>query len=186
MSGRPAVFLDRDGVLNESFTGADGVPRPPAGLAEFRLIADAAAACLRLGELGFMRIVVTNQPDVARGAQKREVVEAIHERLRASLPIDDIRTCYHDDGDLCDCRKPKPGLLESAARDWGIDLAASYMIGDRWRDVEAGQRAGCTTILIDTHEARPLAVEPDLRVDSLGAAVRWIGERVRQEAGAAR
>ena len=186
MSGKPAVFLDRDGVLNESFVGADGVPRPPAGLAEFRLAADAVAACVRLGELGFVRIVVTNQPDVARGAQKREVVEAIHETLRASLEIDDIRTCYHDDGDMCDCRKPKPGLLESAARDWQIDLTASYMIGDRWRDVEAGRRAGCATILIGTHEARPLTVEPDLRVDSLGAAVRWIGERVRHEAGAAR
>lgn len=186
MSGRPAVFLDRDGVLNESFVGADGVPRPPAGLADFALVEGAAEACRRLGGLGFLRIVVTNQPDVARGAQKREIVEAIHQRLRDIVVVDDIRVCYHDDIDLCECRKPAPGLLVSAAEDWGIDLSASFMIGDRWRDVEAGQRAGCTTILIDTHEARPLMTEPTVRVESLPKAVDWISNRVGRETGAVR
>jgi D-glycero-D-manno-heptose 1,7-bisphosphate phosphatase len=186
LSGRPAVFLDRDGVLNESFVGADGVPRPPAGLAEFTLIDGAVEACRRLGSLGFLRIVVTNQPDVARGAQRRDIVEAINQRLRDSVSVDDIRVCYHDDDDLCDCRKPKSGLLVAAAHDWGIHLAASYMIGDRWRDIEAGQRAGCTTILIDTHETRPLTVEPTVRVESLLSAVNWIGDRVRHEEGVVR
>ncbi len=186
MSRRPAVFLDRDGVLNESFVGADGVPRPPAGLAEFALVDGAAEACRSLGDLGFLRIVVTNQPDVARGTQRREVVEAIHQRLREGVPVDDIRVCYHDDDDLCDCRKPKPGLLMSAAQDWGIDMAASFIIGDRWRDVEAGQQAGCTTILIDTHETRALTIEPTVRVDSLSSAVNWIRDRVRHEAGVVR
>lgn len=184
MSGRPAVFLDRDGVLNESRVGADGVPRPPAGLAEFALVDGAAEACRRLGALGLLRIVVTNQPDVARGTQRRDVVEAIHQRLRDSLSVDDIRICYHDDDDLCDCRKPKPGLLVSAARDWGIDLASSFLIGDRWRDVEAGQRAGCTTILIDAHRTHPLTVEPTVRVESLPSAVNWISDRIRHDAGA--
>jgi D-glycero-D-manno-heptose 1,7-bisphosphate phosphatase len=186
LSGRQAVFLDRDGVINESFVGADSVPRPPSELAEFALVHGAAEACRRLGALGFLRIVVTNQPDVARGTQRREVVEAIHRRLRDLVSVDDVRICYHDDIDLCDCRKPKPGLLQSAALDWGIDLAASYMIGDRWRDVEAGQRAGCTTILIDTHETPPLTVEPTVRVESLLSAVDWIGDRVRHEAGVVR
>jgi D-glycero-D-manno-heptose 1,7-bisphosphate phosphatase len=186
LSGRPAVFLDRDGVLNESFVGADGVPRPPAGLAEFALVDGAAEACRSLGALGFLRIVVTNQPDVARGTQRREVVEAIHQRVRDSVQVDDIRVCYHDDIDLCDCRKPAPGLLVSAAEDWGIDLTASYMIGDRWRDVEAGQRAGCTTILIETHESQPLMVEPTVRVESLSRAVEWISNRVSRETGAVR
>lgn len=186
MSGRPAVFLDRDGVLNESFVGADGVPRPPAGLAEFVLVEGAAEACRRLGGFGFLRIVVTNQPDVARGAQTREAVEAIHQRLREGVQVDDIRVCYHDDIDLCDCRKPAPGLLMSAAEDWGIDLTASFMIGDRWRDVEAGQRAGCTTILVRTRHAQPLTVEPTVRVDSLAGAVEWVLERVTREARATR
>jgi D-glycero-D-manno-heptose 1,7-bisphosphate phosphatase len=186
LSGRPAVFLDRDGVLNESFVGADGVPRPPAGLAEFTLVDGAAEACRSLGALGFLRIVVTNQPDVARGTQRREVVEAIHQRLREGVHVDDIRVCYHDDDDLCECRKPKPGLLLSAAQDWGIDMAASFMIGDRWRDVEAGHQAGCTTILIDTHESRELTIEPTVRVDSLSSAVNWIRDRVRHEAGVVR
>jgi len=186
LSGRPAVFLDRDGVLNQSLIGADGVPRPPAGLAQFALVDGAAEACCRLGALGLLRIVVTNQPDVARGTQRREVVEAIHQRLRESVSVDDIRICYHDDDDLCDCRKPKPGLLLSAANDWGIDLAASFMIGDRWRDIEAGQRAGCTTILIDTRTTQPLAIEPTVRVESLSSAVSWISERVARATGAAR
>jgi len=186
LSGRPAVFLDRDGVLNESFVGADGVPRPPTGLAEFALVDGAVEACRRLGALGFLRIVVTNQPDVARATQRREVVEAIHQRLRDSVQVDDIRVCYHDDDDLCDCRKPKPGLLVWAAHDWGIDLAASYMIGDRWRDVEAGQRAGCTTILIEARETRLLEVEPAVRVESLPNAVNWISDRVRHKEGAVR
>lgn len=186
MSGRPAVFLDRDGVLNESFVGADGVPRPPAGPTEFILVEGAAEACRRLGELGFLRIVVTNQPDVARGTQTREVVEAINQRLRGSVQVDDLRVCYHDDIDLCGCRKPSPGLLVSAAEYWGIDMAASFMIGDRWRDVEAGQRAGCTTILIDTPESEPLAMEPTVRVESLSRAVDWISNRVGRETGAVR
>jgi D-glycero-D-manno-heptose 1,7-bisphosphate phosphatase len=186
LSGRPAVFLDRDGVLNQSLLGPDGVPRPPAGPLEFTLVEGAAEACRLLGSLGFLRIVVTNQPDVARGAQRRDVVEAINLRLRRSVSVDDIRVCYHDDDDLCDCRKPKPGLLLSAALDFGIDLAASYMIGDRWRDVEAGQRAGCTTILIDAHEDQSLAVAPTVRVASLPSAVSWIADRVMRETGVAR
>jgi len=184
LSGRPAVFLDRDGVLNKSFIGADGVPRPPAGLEEFALEDGAEEACRLLGTIGFLRIVVTNQPDVARGTQRREIVEAIHRRLRESVSVDDIRICYHDDDDLCGCRKPKPGLLVSAANDWGIDLTASFMIGDRWRDIEAGQRAGCATILIDRHANPSLTLEPTVRVESLPSAVSWISERVARTPGA--
>jgi D-glycero-D-manno-heptose 1,7-bisphosphate phosphatase len=186
LSGRPAVFLDRDGVLNESYIGADGVPRPPAGLEEFAIMEGVAEACRRLGALGFLRIVVTNQPDVARGRQRREIVEAIHQRLRERVSVDDIRICYHDDDNLCDCRKPKPGLLVSAANDWGIDLAASFMVGDRWRDIEAGQRAGCATILIDRYEDPSLTLEPTVRVESLPSAVSWISERVARATGATR
>jgi D-glycero-D-manno-heptose 1,7-bisphosphate phosphatase len=184
LSGRLAVFFDRDGVLNESSIGVDGVPRPPAGLDEFVVAAGADEACRRLRALGFVLVVVTNQPDVARATQRRDVVEAMNQHLRERVPLDDIRVCYHDDADLCECRKPKPGLLISAARDWDIDLASSFMIGDRWRDVEAGKRAGCTTILIDARRAEPLTVEPTVRVDSLTGAVGWIAEQVKRESAA--
>lgn len=186
MSGRPAVFLDRDGTLNESFIGADGVPRPPASLDEFALVDGAAEACRQLGALGFLRIVVTNQPDVARGALQREVVESINRRLRDNVPLDDIRVCYHDDADACECRKPKPGLLLTAAQEWGIDLASSFMVGDRWKDVEAGKLAGCTTILIDGQATGRLRSEPAIRVDSLASAVSWISEQVLRTAGGRR
>lgn len=177
VTGRPAVFLDRDGVLNASLAGPGSVPRPPSSLAEFALLPGVANACQELGALGYVLIVVTNQPDVARGTQRREVVEAIHERLRRDLPVDDIRVCYHDDADACACRKPKPGLLVEAARDWGVDLASSYMIGDRWRDVEAGHVAGCATILVGNDPPEPVRREPTARVDSLVSATRWIRDR---------
>jgi D-glycero-D-manno-heptose 1,7-bisphosphate phosphatase len=169
-----AVFIDRDGVLNESLTGADGVPHPPSALSEFVLIDGAAEACRELRSLGFLLIVVSNQPDVARGTQRQEAVEQLNRRLRDMVELDDIRVCYHDDADGCGCRKPKPGLLTRAAQDLGIDLASSYMIGDRWRDVEAGARAGCITVLIDSCPDQPLTIEPTVRVDSLLSAAHWI------------
>lgn len=177
MTPRRAVFLDRDGVLNETVTGGDGIPRPPAGLDQFVLIAGADTACRELQALGFLLVVVSNQPDVARGTQRREVVEAINRRLQELVPVDDIRVCYHDDADGCDCRKPQPGLLQAAARDWDIDMAASYMVGDRWRDVEAGARAGCVTVLIDNGSGETSSAEPAVRVDSLYSAAGWIRER---------
>lgn len=183
--GRIAVFLDRDGVLNDSVTGPDGVPHPPPDLSEFVLAEDAVEACLELRSLGLLLVVVTNQPDVARGAQRQEIVEAMHRRLRTLVDLDDIRVCYHDDADRCDCRKPKPGLITGAARDLGIDLASSYMIGDRWRDMEAGASAGCTTVLIDRDPGQSFTIEPTIRVDSLLAAAQWIRDSLsrRLESG---
>ena len=119
--------------------------------------------------------MVTNQPDVARGTQKRDKVEEIDRRLRAELPLDDVFTCFHDDGDACDCRKPRPGLLIRAAEQYGIDLGRSYLTGDRWRDIDAGASAGCRTIWIDRGYAEPPpASVPDARVASLPVAVDWI------------
>jgi len=180
---RRAVFLDRDGVLNESVVGRDGIPRPPAGLDQFVLMRGVDAACRELHALGFLLVVVSNQPDVARGTQQREVVETINTRLREMIPLDDIRVCYHDDRDDCDCRKPRPGMLLAAARDWDIDLAASYMIGDRWRDVEAGSRAGCVTVLIGNGSAQSMSSKPDASVPSLTEAAAWIAERTRLHHG---
>ena len=167
-----AVFLDRDGVLNEAIV-RDGKPYPPRTLDEFRIVKGAAEALGELKRAGFLLIVVTNQPDVARGTVSREAVEAFDAALRAGLPVDDIFTCFHDDADGCDCRKPKPGLLIAAAEKYGIDLGSSYMIGDRWRDVDAGAAAGCRAILIDrAYDERGPEHRPWGRVGSLAEAVR--------------
>jgi D-glycero-D-manno-heptose 1,7-bisphosphate phosphatase len=166
-----AVFLDRDGVLNEAIV-RDGKPYPPRTLDEFRIVAGAAEELGKLKAAGFLLIVVTNQPDVARGTVSRETVEAFDAALRSALPVDDIFTCFHDDGDGCDCRKPKPGLLLAAAEKYGIDRESSYMIGDRWRDVDAGVAAGCRAILIDyRYEERGPDQMPWARVGSLAEAV---------------
>lgn len=171
---RQAVFLDRDGVLNEVVI-RDRRPYPPADVASLRILPGTAEALARLKEHGYLLLVVTNQPDVARGQQQRETVDAISDRLRSELPLDGVLTCFHDDVDDCDCRKPRPGLLKQAAQRYGIDLSHSYLIGDRWRDVDAGANAGCKTVWIDRgYDERGPALAPDARVATLSQAVDWI------------
>jgi D-glycero-D-manno-heptose 1,7-bisphosphate phosphatase len=171
---RRAVFLDRDGVLNEVVLRA-GRPHPPGNLAELRILPEAKECLLELKRLGFLLIVVSNQPDVARGTQTRAAVEEINGYLAAQLPIDDTYVCYHDEADRCDCRKPAPGLLLQAARKHDIQITDSFFIGDRWRDVEAGNRANCTTLLIDNGYAEPSgAADASFVARSLKSAVEWI------------
>jgi D-glycero-D-manno-heptose 1,7-bisphosphate phosphatase len=169
------VFLDRDGVLNRPRVVA-GTPQPPASVEDLELLPGAADACRRLHEAGLLLIVVTNQPDVARRTQTLEGVEAFNRKLSARLPLDEIRVCPHDDADRCQCRKPAPGLLLDAARDWGIELKASVLVGDRWRDVEAGRRAGCKTVFIDWGYSEQAPEGQDLTVRMLDEAVPWILE----------
>lgn len=171
--GRPGVFLDRDGVLNEAVV-LDGKPHPPATVEAFRLLPGVVQACTRLASAGFALVVVTNQPDLARGRQDRSVVDRMHETLLGTLPIDAVYVCPHDDADRCTCRKPAPGLLLTAAEDLGIDLGRSVMVGDRWRDVEAGRRAGCRTVFVDRGYSEPVPVDPDVAVGDLVAAADWI------------
>lgn len=169
-----AVFLDRDGVVNESVI-RHGKPYPPDDAESLRIPPGTAETLARLKEQGYLLLVVTNQPDVARGKQTRDVIEKINHRLSMELPLDDVLTCYHDDADLCDCRKPQPGLIKLAAHRHGIDLNHSFLIGDRWRDIDAGANAGCKTILIDHgYQEREPQFAPDLRVTSLTEAVNWI------------
>lgn len=170
---RPAVFLDRDGVLNRVFV-RDGVTHPPGTLAEFELLPGAAGAVRRLHAAGFQLIVVTNQPDVARGTQTREGVEAIHARLCAELPMLEVLACLHDAGDDCACRKPKPGLILDAVRRWRLDPRRSFLVGDRWSDVIAGQRAGCRTVLVETPYSGRTRCQPDRCVRDLAEAAEWI------------
>jgi D-glycero-D-manno-heptose 1,7-bisphosphate phosphatase len=174
MSLRRAVFLDRDGVLNEPILRG-GRPYPPAGLHELVIVPEAQTSLARLKERGFLLLVVTNQPDVGRGTSTQADVERINRHLASYLPLDDFFTCYHDDSDDCDCRKPLPGLLVKAAAQYGIDLANSYMVGDRWRDIDAGFAAGCRTILIDRrYDERKSEAAPDCIVESLAEACDWI------------
>ena len=170
---RRAVFLDRDGVINAAVV-RDGKPYAPADVSAVRILPGVRTALEQLGEAGFVRVVVTNQPDVARGAVSLGTVEAIHALLRRELPLDAIYVCYHDDADHCACRKPAPGMLLDAARDLDLDLAASFIVGDRWRDVEAGIAAGCRTIWINRHYQERAPTNFDVEVDSLPSAAAWI------------
>lgn len=170
---RRAVFLDRDGVINRAWV-REGKPYPPANLAEMEVLPGVAEALIALREAGFLLIVVTNQPDVARGATSREVVEEINKSLASRLAIDEFRTCFHDSSDGCECRKPQPGALLAAAKIHDIDLGKSYMVGDRWRDTEAGHRAGCKTIFIDHGYVEKQPESVDYRVRSLMEASQII------------
>lgn len=173
-SGKPAVFFDRDGVLNRAMV-RDGKPYPPQNLDEFEIVENARQDLLRLKGQGFVLVVVTNQPDIARGTTSRSSVDEMNDVLRRELPIDDIFVCPHDSKDACNCRKPAAGLLLDAARHYGLDLRESFMVGDRWRDIDAGEAAGCKTILIDfKYDERGPTNEPDLRTSSLSEAVAFI------------
>jgi D-glycero-D-manno-heptose 1,7-bisphosphate phosphatase len=168
-----AVFLDRDGVINRALV-RDGKPYPPANLATLEILPGVSAAMQSLHDAGWLLIVVTNQPDVARGTTPRADVEAINQHLQKFLPIDEFRTCYHDSDDGCVCRKPLPGALLAAAKTFDIDLTVSYMVGDRWRDTEAGDRAGCQTIFIDYGYAEKQPKTVNHRVHSLSEAAHII------------
>ena len=170
---RQAVFLDRDGVINRAVV-KNGKPFPPASLDAFEFLPGVESAALALRKAGFLIVVVTNQPDVATGLQAREVVESMHKKLHDAAICDDIKVCYHTDDDACDCRKPKPGMLLEAAKEWQIDLQRSFMVGDRWRDVAAGKAAGCQTFFIDYQYREQSAEKPDAIVTSLKEAAKLI------------
>jgi D-glycero-D-manno-heptose 1,7-bisphosphate phosphatase len=171
-----AVFLDRDGVINANLE-RNGKQVAPTSLAEVRIFPGVADAARRLKRAGYLLVIVTNQPDIKNGITPRGEMEAMHDEIRKEMPIDDITICFHVDADQCACRKPKPGLLFAAAAKHDIDLAASYMVGDRWRDIQAGQAAGCSTILVDHRgipQERPST--PDHAVTSLSEAAAYILE----------
>lgn len=171
---KPAVFLDRDGVLNVALV-REGRPYPPASLSELCIEDEVLPALQRLKSAGYLLLGATNQPDVARGKTEKSTVEAINAHLMASLPLDEMRVCYHDNADDCECRKPRPGLILQAAAAHGVDLSRSFMVGDRWRDIEAGEKAGCRTIWINRayDEPQPKSA-PSATVNCLKEAADWI------------
>lgn len=178
--GTPAIFLDRDGVIVES-RAAPGEPTPPASVDDVAFPAGVGAALDAFRAAGYSLVVVTNQPDVARGSTTQAQVDAVNGALRLALPLDAIYTCPHDGSD-CLCRKPRPGMLLDATRDLDLDLGRSWMIGDRWVDIAAGRAAGVPTVLIDrtyswdptSRGAPPEDLAPDHRAASVEDAAALI------------
>jgi D-glycero-D-manno-heptose 1,7-bisphosphate phosphatase len=172
---RRAVFLDRDGVINRALE-REGKPYPPTRLEEFQVFSEAHPACVKLKAAGFLLVVATNQPDVGRGTLPQSTVEAIHAFMCRQLPIDRVEVCYHPGRGQseCDCRKPRPGMLLRAARELDVDLARSWMVGDRWRDVDCGHAAGCRTVFIDRGYSESLRQTPDFRAANLLEAANLI------------
>lgn len=170
-----AVFLDRDGVLNFPVIRS-GRPYPPQILSEFQLYPEAPEACSLLRKAGFLLVVVTNQPDIGRGTQTLPVLEAMHARLREVLTLDRIEICTaaNDTAPEAHRRKPAPGMLLDAAKALDIDMPRSYMIGDRWRDIDAGHAAGCVTIFIERSYTEKLRQPPHHHVINLLEASKLI------------
>lgn len=172
-----AVFLDRDGVLNRTYV-RDGVSHPPSSVAELEVLPGVREALDRLAARGLLLVGVSNQPDVARGKQTRAGLDAINRALLERLPLAEIRCCTHDGPDGCECRKPRAGLLRDAAAAHGIELDGSFMVGDRWSDVEAGRAAGCVTLLIDPAGDQRERCRPDELVSDLADAALRIERRL--------
>jgi D-glycero-D-manno-heptose 1,7-bisphosphate phosphatase len=170
---RKAVFLDRDGVINHSIV-SEGSPRPPKEIEDVFILDGVIQAVNMLKLHDFLPIVVTNQPDVSRGIITRQKVEQIHEYIGSVAGIDHFYACYHDDSDLCGCRKPAPGLILRATEELGLDISESFMVGDRWRDIGAGQAAGCRTFFIDYSYPEKQPRKPFIKVSSLIEAAEMI------------
>ena len=174
---KKAVFLDRDGVINKAFI-KDGLPKSPNSLNELKILPGVKESILRLKELGFICLVVTNQPDVPRGKINKNTVIEMNNFLKKDIELDDIFVCYHDDKDNCNCRKPKPGLLLQASKKWNVDFKKSFMIGDRWRDIQAGEEVGCKTIYLNYNYKDIKPKDPSFVTDTLLNAV-YIIEKVQ-------
>jgi D-glycero-D-manno-heptose 1,7-bisphosphate phosphatase len=170
---KKAIFLDRDGVINTLIIRG-GKAQAPYSLEEFALFPGVEDALKIIKEAGYLAIIVTNQPDVARGWVKKENVELVNNKILELLPIDDIKVCYHTNDDVCDCRKPMPGMLLDAAKTWDIDLKKSFMIGDRYTDVSAGHQAGCKTVLIGVGDEQGPYPDPDYKAMLLIDAIKHI------------
>ncbi len=167
---RRAVFLDRDGVINYSIV-REGRPFAPTSQDEFAIIDGVSDALNILHEAGFLLIIVTNQPDVARGLIKKEIVENFHQDLLKDFPLDAIKVCYETEESGGRFYKPQPGMILEAKEEFDIDLTKSFMVGDRWRDMGCGRAAGCFTVFIDYGYVEKLTEVPDAICHGLLEAV---------------
>ena len=167
---KKAVFLDRDGVVNKAFI-RNGLPTSPISLNELEILPGVKESILKLKKLNYICLLVTNQPDVSRGKIEKKTVIEMNNFLKKEIKLDDIFVCYHDDKDNCKCRKPKPGMIIQASKKWDIDVRKSFMIGDRWRDIQAGINAGCKTFFIDNNYNEDKLVEASYTSANLLGAV---------------
>jgi D-glycero-D-manno-heptose 1,7-bisphosphate phosphatase len=182
---RRAVFLDRDGVINEVVPSAEG-PDSPRSVDEFRLIAGAGTAIRSLNRLGFPVVVVSNQPGIAKGKLCAADLDAMTEFMRSKLgeefaELDGLYYCLHHPQAVvaeyrvvCECRKPGAGLLTKAGGDMDLALAGSYMVGDQPRDMTAGKSVGCTTVFVTSGASKERPEEADFMCEDLAAAAALI------------
>ena len=177
---KKAVFLDRDGVINKTIIEG-GLPSSPNSLDELKILPSVKQSILRLKKLNFICLLVTNQPNVTRGKIDKSTVIKMNNFLKKKIQLDDIFVCYHDDKDNCNCRKPKPGLLLQAGKKWNVDFKKSFMIGDRWRDIQAGEKVGCKTIFLDYKYNEKKPKKPDFVSDSLLNAAHIIEKLIHEK-----
>lgn len=174
-SAKKAVFLDRDGVINRAPI-IEGLPRSPRNIQEIEIILGVKEAVTLLFSSGFEIVVVTNQPEVARGFICQDDIEKIHEEISKQTGLKHFKVCIHDNQDRCDCRKPKPGMLSQAAKEWNLDLKQSFLVGDRWKDIQAGQEVDCRCFFIDYGYCEEKPKPPFDTVRSLLEAAQIIAE----------
>ncbi len=167
-----AVFLDRDGVINEVVFHNSEKPSSPWNFNEFKLIKGVKEPLEALAKIGYLLFVISNQPDISRGFVEKGTTEKISRIIYDKYPVKEIIVCPHDDHHNCNCRKPKPGMILELSKKYDVDLKKSFLIGDNWKDTEAGEKAGCTTILLDKTYNK--SVESDYRTENLNTAVKLI------------
>lgn len=160
------VFWDRDGTINYPII-IDGKSHPPDCVEHLQLVFGIRQLMDKICKMGYLNIVVTNQPDYARGLQTKEEIEKINNAIVEYLPLDGLFVCYHDNSDNCECRKPKPGMLLKAKEKYDIDFSHSWLIGDFPSDVKAGKAVGCKTIFIEGNYKEILTEQPDYIVKSI-------------------
>ena len=177
---KKAVFLDRDGVINKAIV-KNGLPRSPNSLDELKILPGVKESIIKLKKLNFICLMVTNQPNVSRKKIDKNSVIQMNNFLKNEIALDDIFVCYHDDSDNCNCRKPKPGLLLQAGKKWDVDFKKSFMIGDRWRDIQAGEKVGCKTIFLDYKYNEKKPKKPDFVSDSLLNAAHIIEKLIHEK-----
>ena len=177
---KKSVFLDRDGVINKVYI-KDGLPESPNSLNELKIIPGVRESIIKLKKLNFICLMVTNQPNVSRKKIDKNSVIQMNNFLKNEISLDDIFVCYHDDSDNCNCRKPKPGLLLQAGKKWDVDFKKSFMIGDRWRDIQAGEKVGCKTIFLDYKYNEKKPKKPDFVSDSLLNAAHIIEKLIHEK-----
>ena len=177
---KKSVFLDRDGVINKVYI-KDGLPQSPNSLNELKILPGVRESIIKLKKLNFICLMVTNQPNVSRKKIDKNSVIQMNNFLKNEIALDDIFVCYHDDSDNCNCRKPKPGLLSQAGKKWDVDFKKSFMIGDRWRDIQAGEKVGCKTIFLDYKYNEKKPKKPDFVSDSLLNAAHIIEKLIHEK-----